>query len=115
MSLVETPWGISRMDRAGVWRLNPKTLRLEGFFGGGMAGANCWGVAFDDFGQVFHKTGDRPEGYWTVPGMVRGADPLGSGDRHIASQSYGASLCSGTLWGRRRARNTRAGEGSARA
>lgn len=35
-----------------------------------MAGANCWGVAFDDFGQVFHKTGDRPEGYWTVPGMV---------------------------------------------
>ena len=91
MSLVETPWGISRMDRAGVWRLNPKTLRLEGFFGGGMAGANCWGVAFDDFGQVFHKTGDRPEGYWTVPGMVRGADPLGSGDRHIASQSYGAS------------------------
>ena len=91
LSVVETPWGIARLDRSGVWRLRPRTLRLEGFFGGGMAGMNCWGVAFDDFGQVFHKSGDRPDGYWTVPGMVRGADPLGSGSRHIASESYGAS------------------------
>ena len=60
MSVVETPWGIARLDRAAVWRLRPRTMRLEGFFGGGMAGANCWGVTFDDFGQVFHKTGDRP-------------------------------------------------------
>lgn len=91
MSLVETPWGISRLDRAGVWRLRPRTLRLEGFFGGGMAGANCWGVAVDDYGQVFHKTGDRPQGYWTVPGMVRGADPLGGGSRESANQSYANS------------------------
>ncbi len=91
MSQVETPWGIARLDRSGVWRLRPRTLRLEGFFGGGMAGMNCWGVAFDDFGQVFHKSGDRPDGYWTVPGMVRGADPLGSGSRYIASVSYQAS------------------------
>ena len=63
MSRVETPWGITRLDRAAVWRLRPRQLRLEGFFGGGMAGANCWGVAFDDFGQVFHKSGDRPHGY----------------------------------------------------
>jgi len=88
MSQVETPWGISRLDRSGVWRFEPRSLRLEGFFGGGMAGANCWGVVFDDFGQVFHKSGDRPHGYWSVPGMVRGGDPLGSGDRHIANVSY---------------------------
>lgn len=91
MSLVETPWGIARLDRSGVWRWRPRTMRLEGFFGGGMAGMNCWAVAFDEFGQVFHKSGDRPQGYWSVPGLVRGADPLGSGDRHIASQSYGNS------------------------
>ncbi len=88
MSRVETPWGIARLDRAAVWRLRPRTLRLDGFFGGGMAGANCWGVAFDDFGQVFHKSGDRPHGYWTVPGMVRGASPIGSGSETSADQSY---------------------------
>ena len=91
MSVVETPWGLTRLDRAAVWRLQPRTLRLEGFFGGGMAGANCWGVTFDDFGQVFHKTGDRPHGYWTVPGMVRGASPIGSGSRESANQSYSNS------------------------
>jgi putative membrane-bound dehydrogenase-like protein len=91
MSVVETPWGITRLDRAAVWRLRPRTLRLEGFFGGGMAGANCWGVTFDDFGQVFHKTGDRPHGYWTVPGMVRGASSIGSGSRESANQSYANS------------------------
>jgi len=90
-SRVETPWGIARLDRAGVWRLRPRTLRLEGFFGGGMAGANCWGVAFDDFGQVFHKSGDRPEGYWTVPGMVRGASPTGSSSTTLADVSYANS------------------------
>lgn len=87
-SRVETPWGIARLDRAAVWRLNPRTLRLEGFFGGGMAGANCWGVAFDDFNQVFHKSGDRPHGYWTVPGMVRGASASGSSSAADANVSY---------------------------
>ena len=87
-SRVETPWGISRLERAGVWRFRPRTLRLEGFFGGGMAGANCWGVAFDDYGQVFHKSGDRPQGYWTVPGMVHGANPTGGSSTITADASY---------------------------
>src|SRR5690606_18168841 len=47
--------------------------------------------AFDDFGQVFHKSGDRPHGYWTVPGMVRGASPLGSGSFSSADLSYANS------------------------
>ena len=91
LSRVESPWGIARLDRSAVWRLRPRTLRLEGFFGGGMAGANCWGVAFDDFGQVFHKSGDRPHGYWTVPGMVRGASPSGSSSMKSADASYANS------------------------
>lgn len=74
-SRVESPWGIARLDKAGIWRLRPRTLRLSGFFNGGKAGHNCWGVAFDDFHQVFHKSGDRPDGYYTVPGMIELADP----------------------------------------
>jgi putative membrane-bound dehydrogenase-like protein len=91
MSRVESPWGIARLDRAAVWRLRPRTLRLDGFFGSGMAGANCWGVAFDDFGQVFHKAGDRPHGYWTVPGMVRLASPANLGAPISADASYANS------------------------
>ena len=74
-SRVETPWGLSRLHQSGVWRLRPRTLKLEGFFNGAKAGHNCWGVAVDDFGQVFHKSGDRPEGYWSVPGLVAIPDP----------------------------------------
>lgn len=88
MSRVETPWGIARLDRSAVWRLSSKSLRLEGFFGGGMAGMNCWGVAIDDYGQVFHKSGDRPHGYWTVPGMVRGASPSHTSDDKFSNASY---------------------------
>lgn len=75
LSQVESPWGLSRLAQSGVWRLDPHTLRFDGFFNGAKAGHNCWGVAFDDYGQVFHKSGDRPDGYYTVPGMMRLSDP----------------------------------------
>ncbi|HYF37246.1 MAG TPA: c-type cytochrome, partial [Prosthecobacter sp.] len=54
---------------------NPRTQKLEAFFNGGKAGHNCWGVAFDDYNQVFHKSGDRPAGYYSVPGLVAMKDP----------------------------------------
>ncbi len=74
-SRVETPWGLARLDKSGVWRFHPKRLQLQGFFNGGKAGHNCWGVAFDDYNQVFHKSGDRPVGYWSVPGMTKISTP----------------------------------------
>lgn len=74
-SRVETAHGLARLDKAGVWRLNPRTQKMEGYFNGGRAGANCWGVVFDDYNQVFHKSGDRPDGYYTVPGLVSIVDP----------------------------------------
>lgn len=74
-SRVETPWGLRRLDKAGVWRFDPRTQRLEGYFNGGTAGHNCWGVAFDDYNQPFHKTGDRPCGYYSLPGLIRIEDP----------------------------------------
>ncbi len=85
-SHVETPWGIARLDQAGIWRLRPRTLRMDGYFNHATAGANCWGVVSDDWGQVFHKSGDRPAGYYSQPGLVRAAtgfapadyDPVGA-------------------------------------
>lgn len=74
-SRVETAHGLARLDKAGVWRLDPRTQKLEGYFNGGKAGHNCWGVAFDDHLQVFHKSGDRPVGYYSVPGLVSLPDP----------------------------------------
>lgn len=73
-SYVETPWGIRRLDQAGLWRLRPRTLRLDGFFNHARAGNNCWGVVTDDSGQIFHKSGDRPDGYYSQPGLVRAAN-----------------------------------------
>jgi mono/diheme cytochrome c family protein len=74
-SRVETPYGLVRLDQSGVWRFDPKTLKLERFFNKAKAGHNCWGVAVDDWGQVFHKSGDRPDGYWAVPGLTPVAEP----------------------------------------
>lgn len=74
-SRVETPWGVARLDKAGLWRYRPRTEKLESFFNGGKAGHNCWGVAFDDRFQVFHKSGDRPDGYYSVPGLISLSEP----------------------------------------
>ena len=74
-SKIETPWGLSKLEKAGLWQLNPRTLKTQSFFNGGKAGHNCWGVAFDDYNQVFHKSGDRPDGYYSVPGLTRVSNP----------------------------------------
>lgn len=74
-SRVETAHGLARLEKAGLWRLDPRTQKMEGYFNGGKAGHNCWGVAFDDYNQVFHKSGDRPAGYYSLPGLVALADP----------------------------------------
>lgn len=74
-SRVETAHGLAVLEKAGVWRFNTRTQKMEGFFNGGKAGHNCWGVAFDDYNQVFHKSGDRPVGYFSTPGLIAMKDP----------------------------------------
>ncbi|MDG2186542.1 MAG: c-type cytochrome [Mariniblastus sp.] len=54
-SRVETPWGISRLDEHGSWRLRPKRLQLHGYrrtSGGG----NPWGILFANWGEPFVKS-----------------------------------------------------------
>lgn len=74
-SRVETPWGIEKHLKAGVWRFHPHRLKADNFFERSTAGANCWGVAFDEWGQVLHNTGDAYAAFYTVPGMIRTDHP----------------------------------------
>ena len=69
-SRIETPFGVARLDKSGVWQFWPRRLQLHGYFNLSTAGANDWDVEFDDWGQVFHNSGDIWIGYYTVPGMV---------------------------------------------
>ena len=46
-SRVETPWGVERLDAAGIWRWRPREQRLDPFFGRYMAPHNPWGFVFD--------------------------------------------------------------------
>jgi len=75
-SYVETPHGISELNRSGVWRFNPRTMKLDGYFNESTAGLNCWGVTFDDYGQVFHGGGANYCLYYTLPGMIPTLHPL---------------------------------------
>ncbi len=68
-SRIETPYGLVRFDRAGLWRFDPRSWKLQGFFGNAAAGANCWGVTFDDWGQVFHCAADNTPGFYSTPGL----------------------------------------------
>ncbi len=66
---VETPRGIVSLPKSGLMRYDLKRQRLQPFFQYGKAGHNCWGVAFDDYFQPFHKSGDRVAGYYSLPGL----------------------------------------------
>ncbi len=50
-SRIETPWGISRLFQAGLFRLRPERMQLEGLLDDFMGPGNPWGVVFNDWGQ----------------------------------------------------------------
>ena len=78
-SSIETPYGIVDLNRSGLWRLNPRTLKLDSFLNESTAGLNCWGVIFDDFGQVFHGSGADFAIWHTSPALVPTLHPLSLG------------------------------------
>ena len=75
-SYIETPHGISELNRSGLWRLNSRTLKLDGFFNESTAGLNSWGVTFDEYGQVFHGGGANYCLYYSTPGLIPTLHPL---------------------------------------
>ena len=69
-SYVETPQGLTELNRSGVWRFNPRTLRLDSFLNESAAGLNCWGTAWDDQGQMFHGSGADTPIWHSSPGLI---------------------------------------------
>ncbi len=70
-SHVETPWGVEKLDKAGVWRLREKRGRLDPFLGDDMGPQNPYGVVFDDYGQPIMVAGNGQGVYYMVPAMIR--------------------------------------------
>ncbi len=68
-SRVETPWGPSSLFNAGYYRLRPMRQHLVPFLEGHMAAGNPWGVAFDQWGQMFGVDGAGGVS-WLSPGLV---------------------------------------------
>ena len=68
-SRVETPFGVSSLFQAGVFRLRPQVLQLAGLLDDFMGPGNPWGVAFDDFGQSLVIDGAGGVSYLT-PGSI---------------------------------------------
>jgi len=69
-SQVETPWGISSLEQAGLWRLRPRLLKLDGFYGSANEPQNPWGWVFTDWGEPIVIAGNNHSHIYPVPGMV---------------------------------------------
>jgi putative heme-binding domain-containing protein len=69
-SRVETPWGIERLDQAGIWRFRPHLLRLEGFHGFVHEPQNPWGFVFTAWGEPIVIAGNNSSHMYPVPGLV---------------------------------------------
>ncbi|HZK81423.1 MAG TPA: PVC-type heme-binding CxxCH protein, partial [Humisphaera sp.] len=70
-SRVETPWGIERLEKAGVWRYRPRNGRLDPFLGWDRGPQNPWGIVFDDWGQPIMTAGNGQGIYYLLPAMIR--------------------------------------------
>src|SRR5262245_25151973 len=70
-SSVETPWGLVRLDQAGLWRFRPRLMRLEGFYGSANEPQNPWGYVFTDWGEPIVIAGNNSSSIYPVPGLVR--------------------------------------------
>jgi len=83
---VETPWGVRRLNSAGIWRFNPDTWRFDVLTKGG---CNPWGHHWDQYGEHFFTDGAGGKGiyhamegatYFTYADMRREADSISPGN-----------------------------------
>ncbi len=64
-SQVESPYGLTRLHEAGVWRYDPRTEKFGVHVS--LAFANPWGHVFDRWGQNFIGDASPGNSYWAAP------------------------------------------------
>lgn len=63
-SQVESPYGLTRLNEAGIWRFDPRTSHTSVHVN--YAFANPWGHVFNDWGQNFVADASGGENYWAT-------------------------------------------------
>lgn len=90
-SQVESPYGLTRLAEAGVWKYNPVTEKMG--VHASFAFANPWGHVFDRWGQDFIADASPGFSYWAAPltGHIEYPmkHPGGSQHRRVAAMSGG--------------------------
>ena len=64
-SQVESPYGLTRLHEAGIWRYDPRTEKLGVHVS--FAFSNPWGHVFDRWGQDFIADASPGFSYWATP------------------------------------------------
>ena len=64
-SQVESPYGLTRMHEAGVWRYDPRTEHFSTHVS--LPFANPWGHVYDRWGQDFVSDASPGFNYWATP------------------------------------------------
>ena len=81
-SQVESPYGLTRLSEAGIWRYDPRTEKFEAHVS--FAFANPWGHVFDKFGQNFIADASPGFNYWATPISGNVVHP----DKHTGGSQY---------------------------
>ena len=63
-SQVESPYGLTRCNEAGIWRFHPRSRRTSVHVN--YAFANPWGHVFDKWGQNFIADASGGQNYWAT-------------------------------------------------
>ncbi|HSF44529.1 MAG TPA: PVC-type heme-binding CxxCH protein [Chitinophagaceae bacterium] len=66
---VETPYGTVRGTNGGFYRYDPNKKKLDRI--AQLSIPNPWGIAFDQWGQVFYAETSGPDVSWMMPGTVK--------------------------------------------
>ncbi|MCA8989998.1 MAG: HEAT repeat domain-containing protein, partial [Planctomycetaceae bacterium] len=90
-SQVESPYGLTRLHEAGIWRYNPRSEKFGVHVN--LAFSNPWGHVFDRWGQDFIADASPGYSFWAAPISGKLNYPLkhpgGSQHRRLAKETGG--------------------------